>query len=152
MVVALGVVSVLGAIVMADAHRPTPRSGIAPILPRPPVRPAGVSARRPPPGGHERRMLARAPRVRPVMVRRAGGGAPEQRTFALDIGCGGALVAGPADLAVGEELLVTVDIGVDVGVQARVVHETPGGLKGLRFDALNAADRSHLERFVALHS
>jgi hypothetical protein len=95
--------------------------------------------------GPERRSLARAPVARPVVVRRSLG---EQRTFALDVSSGGILLAGPADLAVGEILDVHVDIGEPVGGRGRVVRETADGCKGIAFEELGDDDRARLERYV----
>jgi len=95
--------------------------------------------------GTDRRRLARAPLARPVVVRRSLG---EQRTFALDVSSGGVLLAGPADLEVGEVLDVQVDLGEPVGGRARVVRETPDGCKGIAFEALADDDRARLERYV----
>ena len=111
---------------------------VADRLPHPAAAPALRSV--------ERRTEGRTPLVRPVVVRRDG--PDEQRTFALDVGAGGVLLAGPADLALGEVLELLVDLDEPVAGRARVVRETPDGLKGLAFEALEADDRARLERFV----
>ena len=40
------------------------------------------------------------------------------------------------------------DVGEPIAGRARVVRETPDGLKGLAFDRLDADDRARLERYV----
>jgi hypothetical protein len=72
----------------------------------------------------------------------------EQRTFAMDVGVGGLLLAGPSDLAVGEILDLRLDLDQPIGARARVVRETPDGMKGVAFEAIADADRDRLERFV----
>lgn len=98
--------------------------------------------------GPERRAVQRAAVMRPVVVRRPGQSAAEQRTFALDIGPAGALIAGPANLAVGDLLDLLIDLGEPIGARARVVREAHNGMKGVRFEAIAEADRDRLERFV----
>jgi hypothetical protein len=78
-------------------------------------------------------------------VRRPAG---EQRTFALDVSSGGVLVAGPADLAIGELIELQMDLDGPVRARAEVVRDAPNGMKGLRFAALGDDDRDRLERFV----
>lgn len=132
-IVAAGVVVVLLALLVAGRPRGSGSSGPpAPAVARP---------------GPERRTMARAPVARPVTVVR-GAGATQQRTFALDVGVGGLLLAGPADLTVGELLDVVFDLGAPIGARARVVRETPDGMKGVAFEAIAAADLHRLERFV----
>jgi hypothetical protein len=133
--VAAGVVVVLVTMRIAARSRP-PRSAVAPTAPpsAPPVRQA------------TRRIAGpRAPVARPVVVRRPAG---EQRTFALDVSAGGVLVAGPADLAIGDLIDLQMDLDGPVRARAEVVRDAPNGMKGLRFDGLEAADRDRLERFV----
>jgi hypothetical protein len=72
----------------------------------------------------------------------------EQRTFALDVSSGGVLLAGPADLTIGEVLDVRVDLGEQVGGRGRVVRVTPDGCKGIAFEELGDDDRARLERYV----
>jgi hypothetical protein len=79
------------------------------------------------------------------VVRRPAG---EQRTFALDLSTGGVLVAGPADLVIGELIELQMDLDGPLRARAQVVRESPNGMKGLRFDVLGDADRDRLERFV----
>jgi hypothetical protein len=131
--VAAGVVVVLLTMRIASRSRP-PTRAVAPPAPTPPVRPA------------TRRIAGpRAPVARPVVVRRPAG---EQRTFALDVSSGGVLVAGPADLTVGELIELQMDLDGPVRARAEVVRDAPNGMKGLRFAALGDDDRDRLERFV----
>ena len=134
-----------------------PRVEVAPgRAPRPQQAPdpQGLAPR---PGGRthdpdERRDMPRATLVRPVVLHRARGAerTAAQRTFALDLGTGGALVAGPADLTLGEELELVLDIGENgLGARATVVRETAEGLKGLRFEHMTPEDLDRLERYVA---
>lgn len=137
------------AAVWLTRRRPRPASAVRdpfaePVADRLPHAAAGRTS-----PSAERRTMGRAPVVRPVVVRRAGGGADEQRTFALDLGAGGVLLAGPPDLALGEVLELLVDLGEPVAGRARVVRETPDGRKALAFEALEADDRARLERYVA---
>jgi len=136
-IVTAGVIVVLAAIWLAGRRSTTRRSEAAPVDPfaQPVVHHVGV----------DRRRLTRAPLARPVVVRRDNG---EQRTFALDISSGGILLAGPADLAVGEVLDVSVDLDEPFGGRGRVVHETPDGCKGVAFEELGDDDRARLERYV----
>jgi hypothetical protein len=131
-----GVIVVL--VTMRIASRPRPQQ------------PRAAPARAPEPASPARpatRRLAgpRAPVARPVVVRRPAG---EQRTFALDVGPGGLLVAGPSDLAVGELIELQLDLDGPLRARAHVVRDAPNGMKGLRFDGLEAADRDRLQRFV----
>ncbi|MEZ5123605.1 MAG: PilZ domain-containing protein [Solirubrobacterales bacterium] len=98
-IVTAGVIVVLAAIWLAGRRSTTRRSEAPPVDPfaQPVVHHVGA----------DRRRLTRAPLARPVVVRRDNG---EQRTFALDISSGGILLAGPADLAIGEVLDVSVDL------------------------------------------
>lgn len=130
-----GVVVVLGAMAIASRSR-TPRPEAAPAERVPAPRGAATP---------ERRALPRAPIARPVVVLRRAG---EQRTFALDVSTGGVLVAGPADLAVGERIELQLELDGPLRAHAQVVRDAPNGMKGLRFDGLAAADRDRLERFV----
>ncbi|HET6551820.1 MAG TPA: PilZ domain-containing protein, partial [Solirubrobacter sp.] len=112
-IVAAGVIVVLAAIWLARGRaepRPSDRAPADPFA-QPVVHHVGA----------DRRRLTRAPIARPVVVRRDLG---EQRTFALDVSSGGVLLAGPADLTVGEVLDVRVDLGEPVGGRGRVVRET----------------------------
>jgi hypothetical protein len=129
--VAAGVVVVLVTMLIASRSRP----------PRP------LAAPDPPPARPATRRIAgpRAPVARPVVVRRPAG---EQRTFALDVSTGGVLVAGPADLAIGELIELQMDLDGPVRARAEVVRDAPNGMKGLRFADLGDADRDRLERFV----
>lgn len=102
----------------------------------------------PPAGAPERRALPRAAVVRPVLLRRDGAGTAQRRTFALDLGPGGVLLAGPADLGVGEALELTLELDVEIGARARVVRETPDGRKALAFESLDDGDRAAIARFV----
>jgi hypothetical protein len=135
--VAAGVVVVLVTMRIASRSRPPTRAVTPPApapAPAPPVRPA------------TRRIAGpRAPVARPVVVRRPAG---EQRTFALDVSSGGVLVAGPADLAIGELIELQMDLDGPVRAHAEVVRDAPNGMKGLRFAALGDDDRDRLERFV----
>ncbi len=133
-----GVVVALAAVAIAARSR----SGRADPSPRPPEA-DGSSTRRV--AGPERRMVARAPVARPVVVRRRAG---EQRTFAVDIGIGGVLLAGPADLAVGELVELMLDLDGPVQAPAEVVRDGPNGMKGVRFAALDGPARGRLERYV----
>jgi hypothetical protein len=137
-IVAAGVIVVLAAIWLARGRGDTRRPDVAPADPfaQPVVHHVGA----------DRRRLTRAPIARPVVVRRDLG---EQRTFALDVSPGGILLAGPADLAVGEVLDVRVDLGEPVGGRGRVVRETANGCKGIAFEDLGQDDRDRLERYVA---
>jgi hypothetical protein len=137
-IVAAGVIVVLAAIWLARGRADPRASGQAPADPfaQPVVHHVGA----------DRRRLTRAPIARPVVVRRDLG---EQRTFALDVSAGGVLLAGPADLTVGEVLDVRVDLGEPVGVRGRVVRETPDGCKGVAFEQLGQDDRDRLDRYVA---
>lgn len=134
-----------------------PRAEVVPgRAPRPqqPPDPQGLAPR---PGGRihdpdERRGMPRATLVRPVVLHRGRGAdrTSAQRTFALDLGTGGVLVAGPADLTLGEELELVLDIGRNgLGARATVVRETAEGLKGLRFERMTPEDLDRLERYVA---
>jgi hypothetical protein len=133
--VAAGVVVVLVTMRIASRSRPPTRAGAPPApTPAAPARPA------------TRRIAGpRAPVARPVVVRRPAG---EQRTFALDVSSGGVLVAGPADLAIGELIELQMDLDGPVRARAEVVRDAPNGMKGLRFAALGDDDRDRLERFV----
>jgi hypothetical protein len=96
----------------------------------------------------DRRRAIRAAVVRPVVVHRDAGMPPQERTFALDLGVGGALLSGPADLTLGEALELQVDVGEPIAGRARVVRETPDGCKGVAFEELDGDDRDRLERYV----
>jgi hypothetical protein len=137
-IVAAGVIVVLAAIWLARGRGEARRSDAVPADPfaQPVVHHVGA----------DRRRLNRAPIARPVVVRRDLG---EQRTFALDVSSGGLLLAGPADLEVGEVLEVRVDVGEQVGGRGRVVRVTPDGCKGIAFEELGEEDRDRLERYVA---
>lgn len=149
--ISLGTLAVLAAIFFADQRHVTPGAGPVVLPPQAPQRPVVLRLGPPSDAASERRAMTRMPRVRPAIVRRANGdemSGPARRTFALDVGPGGALVAGPADLALGDELDISLDIGEDVAARARVVRLTPEGLKGLRFERVDAAGRAALERYV----
>lgn len=86
----------------------------------------------------ERRREVRRPVSRPAWVVRAGSGEPPQRTFTVDLAERGALIAGPASLSPGEQVLLRVDLaGVgEVECAAEVVRVTPEGHRALAFGAL----------------
>ena len=65
-----------------------------------------------------------------------------------DVSPGGVLLAGPADLTVGDVLDVRLDLGEPVGGRGRVVRETADGCKGVAFEGLPEDDRDRLERYV----
>jgi hypothetical protein len=133
--VAAGVVVVLVTMRIASRSRPPTRADAPPD-------PTSAAPARP----ATRRIAGpRAPVARPVVVRRPAG---EQRTFALDVSSGGVLVAGPADLAIGELIELQMDLDGPVRARAEVVRDAPNGMKGLRFAALGDDDRDRLERFV----
>lgn len=120
-----------------------PRDPFAePVAQRLPPEPAAVGA------DGERRGAARTAVVRPVVLHRDGDALAPQRTFALDLAVGGVLLAGPPDLVLGEMVEVQVDVGEPVAGRARVVRETPDGLKGVAFERLDQDDRARLLRYV----
>jgi hypothetical protein len=154
-----GIAVALGAISLAGrrgggrgvdkAAAPPPDPFAEPVAQRlPPEPPQGLHVG-PASATADRRAVARAPVVRPVVIRRASASPGGQRTFALDVGIGGVLLAGPSDLAPGEVIELLLDLGEPVAGRGRVVRETPDGMKGVAFEALDADDRARLERYVA---
>lgn len=90
----------------------------------------------------ERRVRSRAPLTRPVTLTRAAGGAPV-RTFTMDVSDDGVLLAGPDDLAIGERVLIELDLrmadAAPVSCVAQVVRSGASGEKAARFEGLSPA-------------
>jgi hypothetical protein len=158
-IVGAGIIVVLATMIVAG--RPRDGGGAGQMTPpgAPTPHPAAPAIDAAPSAGPERRTVARAPVVRPVVLRRharvavaeggAGAAGPaEQRTFAMDVSVGGLLLAGPSDLAIGEIIDVSLDLDQPIGARARVVRETADGLKGVAFEAIAEPDRDRLERYV----
>jgi len=102
------------------------------------------------PGRFERRSAQRAAAVRPVTVSRGAPAARLSHSFAVEVSAAGLLLAGPADLAVGDEVFVSVDLGrgePPVEGKARMVRETGAGYKGMRFVRVAPGDVERLRAF-----
>lgn len=150
---AVGCLAAVSVVFLAGRGRsrrppPAPRSPAA-SAPKPtPAAPPPAPPQRPP--GPERRRDLRRHVAQPVALRRARPDAPIERSFAFDLSPGGMQLAGPASLPVGESVWValeTPDAG-RIDVTARVVHETPQGHKGLRFEHVDPANLQALQRLL----
>jgi hypothetical protein len=150
---AVGCVAAVSVVFLAGRGRsrrppPAPRVPPAPLA-TPAAAPPPTAPRRRPPGP-ERRSQLRRHVAQPVALRRARPDAPVERSFAFDLSPGGMQLAGPASLPVGEFVWVALDTP-DAGridVNARVVHETPQGHKGLRFEHVDPANLQALRRLL----
>jgi hypothetical protein len=149
---AVGCVAAVAVVFLGGRTRrrpPGPPQAPAARPPAPPAPPPRAPQRRPP--GPERRSSLRRHVAQPVALRRARPDAPVERSFAFDVSPGGMQLAGPASLPVGETVWVhleTPDAG-PIDVNARVVHETPQGHKGLRFEGVDPAHLAALQRLVS---
>lgn len=138
----------------APAYSPPPAFGTAAPLaasaaPESAAEPAEEPRAESPPVAPERRDFARQSLARPVYLRRGTPDAPPIRSFAFNISASGVLLAGPADLRLGEPVWMELNVHEGSGpvhATGTVVHETANGHKGLGFDFVAPDDRAMLAR------
>lgn len=90
-----------------------------------------------PPQQPERRSAPRTALVRPAEVRRGDRCAPPARSFAVEVSAAGCLLAGPPELAVGDDLWISVDAAPDLPPEprhGRVARITGAGFKAVALD------------------
>ncbi|HEY8638084.1 MAG TPA: PilZ domain-containing protein [Solirubrobacteraceae bacterium] len=139
---------IVAGLVVVAAFVAAARSGDKTISGQP-LPPSTPPVRIGPPAG-ERRSASRAAIVRPVLLRRGDPAAEPTRTFAVDISAAGIMLAGPADLTVGERTWMRVELdGATIDGEGVVVRETEQGYKGVRFETVAPADRSALVAYLS---
>lgn len=96
----------------------------------------------------QRRQFVRITAETPVWVVRDG---TRERTHTINLSGAGLLLAGPADLAIDESIVMDVEVGPDeppIHARGRCVRETRSGYKGVRLALIEEGDRDRLIHFV----
>jgi hypothetical protein len=97
----------------------------------------------------QRRQFVRIETNTGVTVVRADG--TSDRTHSINLSGAGLLLAGPADLAMEEAIVMDIEIGPEdppIHARGRVVRETRSGYKGVRLALIEEGDRDRLIHFV----
>jgi hypothetical protein len=97
----------------------------------------------------QRRQFVRIETNTGITVVRADG--TRDRTHSINLSGAGLLLAGPADLAMEEAIVMDIEIGPEdppIHARGRVVRETRSGYKGVRLALIEEGDRDRLIHFV----
>jgi hypothetical protein len=97
----------------------------------------------------QRRQFVRIEAQTGVTVQREDG--RREKTHTINLSGAGLLLAGPADLALDEAVVMDVEIGEEeppIHARGRVVRETRSGYKGVRLALIEEGDRDRLIHFV----
>jgi hypothetical protein len=97
----------------------------------------------------QRRQFVRIETSTTVVVTRDSGG--RDKTVSVNLSGAGLLLAGPADLAMGETIVLDIDVSLGqppIHARGRVVRETSDGGKGVRLELIEEGDRERLIHFV----
>jgi hypothetical protein len=101
----------------------------------------------------QRREWARAETTRPAQLRRMeDGGDGAIDTWTLDLSAGGARLAGPKGLQIGDRIVLRIRLDdvreIAVEAVAEVARETEDGHIGVRIEEITETDRQQLVKFV----